>query len=422
MIGRFAALMARDGSFGKNVALLAGGAAVGQLAALAVSPILSRLYSPADFGVLAVFSGLLTYLTALSALTYEKAILAANDDAEGYALLGLAWRVVIVTSLFIGVVLLAGSGPILSLFRIPEFKPWAWLVPLGMFLAGSNLCLTVWATRRQVFVPLAQSKLAQGVWRAVVQVGAGFTGSGAMGLVAGDTVGRIAGTATVWKNAPAPESDRSFDALQLAAKYRNFPLYGVGSVLLHQAGIALPPLALAALYSKEAAGFFNLGLLVAWFPLAMVAQSVGSVFAGRLSASLGDSERNSLSLFDATAKRLAAIGFLPVAFVAVAGPDLFAFVFGERWQESGVYMQSLALTIFVQFVSGPLYPSLNILQRQREVLVADAVGFVMIVGGMVLAKNLGFGPRIAVLAFAVGSMVLYSTLFFLARRAVAGRV
>ncbi|MBC7345458.1 MAG: lipopolysaccharide biosynthesis protein, partial [Clostridia bacterium] len=49
-------------SFARNVAVLAGGTAVGQAIVVLASPILTRLYTPGDFGVLAVYSSLLGIL------------------------------------------------------------------------------------------------------------------------------------------------------------------------------------------------------------------------------------------------------------------------------------------------------------------------------------------------------------------------
>ena len=58
VISRVRALLPA-GSFGRGVAVLAGGTAFGQALAIIASPILTRLYGPEDFGVLAVYTSII---------------------------------------------------------------------------------------------------------------------------------------------------------------------------------------------------------------------------------------------------------------------------------------------------------------------------------------------------------------------------
>ncbi|HMS56074.1 MAG TPA: hypothetical protein PKA27_11805, partial [Fimbriimonadaceae bacterium] len=103
---------------------------------------------------------------------------------------------------------------------------------------------------------------------------------------------------------------------------------------------------------------------------------------------------------------------------AIAGPSLFAFVFGSKWTEAGVYIQLIAATQWVQFVSGPLFPVLNIVEKQRLALFADFIGFASIVGAIAGSALAGWSARIAVTMFGLGSILMYGLLFIFARRAV----
>ncbi len=62
------------GRLGRAVAVLVTGTAFGQLIVLAASPLVTRLYTPADFGVLGVFSAFLGILGIAVTLRYELAI------------------------------------------------------------------------------------------------------------------------------------------------------------------------------------------------------------------------------------------------------------------------------------------------------------------------------------------------------------
>jgi O-antigen/teichoic acid export membrane protein len=60
--------------FARNVAVVSAGSAVGQGLLIVSAPVLTRLYTPADFGVLAVYVSILSILAVAATLRYEMAI------------------------------------------------------------------------------------------------------------------------------------------------------------------------------------------------------------------------------------------------------------------------------------------------------------------------------------------------------------
>ncbi|HMS55255.1 MAG TPA: oligosaccharide flippase family protein, partial [Fimbriimonadaceae bacterium] len=227
--------LARKGGFGRSVAILATGTAISQLIAVAVAPILTRIYTPEHFGVLAVFSGLLAYVTSVSALCYEKAILVEREDSDAFQVLGLSLMSVILVTVTVTVIVGFGGASLLRLLDSTELLPYLWTLPVCVLLAGANLVLSVWATRKHAFSALSASRVSQGVIRAGLQLGLGFAGFGAAGLVLGDAAGRAGGSTTLIKATLADRSTAwSKEAVVAKAKrFRNFPLISTWSTLLH---------------------------------------------------------------------------------------------------------------------------------------------------------------------------------------------
>src|SRR5258708_9075758 len=77
---RFARL--RSSAFVRNVGILSGGAALGHVFTLAAGPLLTRIYGPADFGALGLFTSFLSVMTVAVALRYEVSIVSGRDEAE----------------------------------------------------------------------------------------------------------------------------------------------------------------------------------------------------------------------------------------------------------------------------------------------------------------------------------------------------
>src|SRR5690606_31612539 len=131
---------------------------LGQVLLMLSSPFLTRLYGPADFGVFAVYTALLTMTLDVSALRYESAIPLARDPVTAADAVGLSLAVALVVSgLSVGVVwLLATHVPLWG--EIALLRPYLWLVPIGLVGGSLYHVLNIWAIRREAYGTIARTK------------------------------------------------------------------------------------------------------------------------------------------------------------------------------------------------------------------------------------------------------------------------
>lgn len=410
-------------SFGANVARLLTGTALVQGLNLLISPILSRLYTPGDFGSLAVFTSILSVLAVASCLGFEKSIPLPQEDGLGAASLMLSLVAGFVSSVAVALIIFPLGGWIVQTFDVPEIKPYLWLLPLSLFGLSTYQALSQWATRRQAFGLIAKTKVTQGLSQALGQLGLGFALKGPLGLIVGDTLGRVGGSGTFAIRALREDkavllSVRWPDLKKVVRRFGGFAFFSSWAGFLHLAATAFAPLLFASLYSKEVSGFYNLGQKAIWNPMVVLSGAMAQVFVGRAAAAYRDDKSQLAGLFDRTAKRLFLIGIGPMAILTLIGGPLFAWVFGPEWREAGVYMQIIAFTQLAQFAVGPVFQVLSILEKPRLILVCDAIGFIVIVGGVWSARLLDLNARWAVATYGVGTIILYGCLFFVSRKAV----
>ena len=83
-------------TFVYGVSLLLGGTAGAQMLTVLAAPLLTRLYSSEDFGLLSVYTSLLALIGVVSSLRYELAIPLPEDDGE-------AANVAVLSLIFVGV-------------------------------------------------------------------------------------------------------------------------------------------------------------------------------------------------------------------------------------------------------------------------------------------------------------------------------
>ena len=153
----------RSGSFLGNVLILAGGTGVAQLLVVLVTPILTRIYSPGDFGVLTVFISVLGLLIVVSALRYEIAIPLPASASAAINLTALSGVILLGMTAILGVLVFAFGADLTELLSVPQLTPYLWLIPLGMFTGGAFQVLSYWHIRERQFKHLTQAKVGQSV-------------------------------------------------------------------------------------------------------------------------------------------------------------------------------------------------------------------------------------------------------------------
>jgi O-antigen/teichoic acid export membrane protein len=327
-----------------TLTLLAGGAAA-QALPLLLGPLLTRLFTPAQFGLYHLFAAVTTNVAVVACARFEFALPLAQDDREADALRALCLRILL------AVVLLSAVGA-LGWWASGAGAWVAWL-PLAVAAAGAVSLATMWATRAQAFQALATARVLQYGGAAVAQAAAGWAGAGVTGLVAAPIVAVVLATLCLrlpWRlRAPSGPAWRT-----LWQRYREFPLlntpHAFTGALQDTVSIAL----IAAWLGPAEAGFWGLALRYLKAPATLVGSAVSQALYPKL-ALAGDGP--TLASRAAVRQVMAVLALLAVPLVLglwLLGPWLFATLFGAAWREAGLLTRALALYIGLHFVAAPL--------------------------------------------------------------------
>jgi len=421
-----ASLVLPRGRFTRSVTLLAGGTALGQAITVLVSPILTRLYTPEDFGVFGVYASILGIVTVVASLRYEYALPLPEDDETAANILVLCFILLFGMTTLSWLVIHGLGNQIVAWANVPGLKPYLWLIPLGMFGAGTYQILNYWAVRKRDFPRIARTRVSRGAVRAALQVGVGFVNSGPLGLLLGQLAGETAGSTSLglaaWKKDRAPFQAISLQGIRLAgARYKRFPLFSSWAGLLDALGLQLPQILFAAFYGAEVAGWFALGQRVIAAPLNIVVDSVGQVYFGEAARLPRDNPKTMRSLFLKLTGRLALTGGLPVAVICALAPWFFTIVFGPGWEAAGRYVQILGPMFAVRFAIVPLSHTLNVLERQDLYLIWDGTRLVLVVGALLMGRLLAFSHIAAIGVYSVSMLSAYLLLWGLVWHALKSR-
>ncbi len=397
------------GKMAQGVTAIAMGSGAGQLITLLAAPILTRLYSPDDYGILAVYTGLLGLVIVIASLRYQLAIVLPRTDGSAANILVLSLSVLLL-NVFLAALGVAFFGPALGAWtNAPQLTPYLWLLPVGIALAGSYQIFNYWAIRKGEFNLIAQTKIQQSATMAVTQTFFGLIQAGPVGLLIGQIFGQGGGLLRLLRNAWSQDRDllgrvNTRRILQRARRYRDFPVYLSLAGLMNSAGSQLPLILFSALFSPAVAGLYLLAFRVINRPAGLLSQAIRQVFLSGAAVAKRDGRLASLT-YRAYAG-LTRTGFAPIIFVGVIAPELFAVLFGPDWAEAGRYVQWMVPWLATSFVASPLTTLNVVLERQRFDLAFQTVLLGAKVGGIVVGSMIG-GPIATVACYSIASAICY---------------
>ncbi len=401
------------GSFARGVGVLLGGTAGAQVLTVIAAPLLTRLYTPEDFGVLAVYASLLGLVGALSTLYYFLAIPIPEDDVEAANIVVLCLAILLGVTVATALASVFLAEPIAAALGVPMLARYLWLLPVGVLLSGIYAIFSHWGIRKKQFGEIARASLRQAVASLAIQI-AGFK-AGAAALIAGQALGQGVGSIRLARTALEDTAFKEISRHRVAdaaRRHRNFPLYLSWAGLFGTAGNQLPPLLFAALLNAGAAGLFILAFRVLASPIHVVGNAVGNVFlsdapAAQRAGELGD-------LVSDVHDKLAQVAMPPAILVAVAGPELFSLVFGGDWREAGMLAQWLAPSLYVMFCDSGLRVFI-VTGHQQLSLLMHAIQLAVRVAAIVAGARYG-GLFLAIVLYSCGSALTYAVFILLKLR------
>lgn len=399
------------GGFSRAALTIVAGTGAAQLVVVLSSPILTRLYSPSEFGIYAVATSILI-LSVITCLRYEFAIPLPRDDVAAANLVGLSLLTNLGMSIATAVVLLLFGPWLLGLFGASVLGPYIVLLAIAQFGGGVVSVFINWALRTQSYSEIARNKLTQSGALVGVQVGLGALGFGALGLLLGAVSSTIAGSTRLagvaWRTHAAAFRRVSWAGIATVAKrYRRFPIFSSGSALLSQLGLRIPLLLLVANFGYEVGGQYALAERVLYLPINLIAGSVGQVFTAE-GARLAREESGELRrLFLKTTLSLALIAIGPAIAIALAVPFLAGPVFGEEWSDAGLIVAVLVPMFYFAFVMTSTGEVLYLVERQRLHLLREILRFALLGGSLPVASAMHLSAIGAVAVLSAAGCVTY---------------
>lgn len=346
-------------SFAKNVSVLASGTIIGQAAPILFSPILSRLFSPQEFGSLAIFLAIASFISNVSMFRYEFAIVLPKKDRDALHVVSLSisilFLVTLLTSCFLGLF----RFKICNFFNEPQLVNWLLLIPLYIFIQGVWRLLNYWSTRKGNFKDIAIGNILRTYGNSIISVGLGVLSLGKnVGLILGTVIGQLFETTFLLFQRGkiikvAIKNIKKVYLKEYAMKYKRFLFIDTPHVIIDNINNQGSPFIIAYYFSKQSLGYYSFMMRILRLPVALIGSSISQVLYRTIAHSHANGENIGKKVKKITFV-LFLFSFIPSLILFFFAPSLFAFVFGDEWRIAGEYASILSLYMCTHFVVSSL--------------------------------------------------------------------
>lgn len=385
----------KNSAFIKNVLVVMSGTVLAQVLSLALSPIISRLYSPTDFGVFGSFTAILGVVAAGITLDYSQALMLPKQKDDAFGLFVISCLSSFLAAAFCLATCLIASGFILNFMKARN----AWILVLlviGILSSGLNQTFQGWCIRVKAFKHTSASQVIRSLSANGMQIGLGTLKGGALALIFAVTLGDMLATLSLARAALRElkvlwQRIRWSRLWQLVKEYRDFPLYSASTNVINSLSLGLPVFLLTHFYGIAVAGAYVFGLRLMQAPMGLVLTALRQVLYQKASETYNEGGRL-VPLYLKITGGLFAVGFLPSLILFIWAPQIFSWIFGAQWYTAGVFARSLVLWLLFSFCNLPADLFTRIIRMQRRmfffyqpVLIARALA--LIIGGMYLPAS-----------------------------------
>lgn len=345
----------KKSEFTSNAIILMTGTAIAQAIPVFISPILTRLYSPHEFGVFAIYMAVCSILSVVATGRYEQVVMLPQKDEDAANVVILSFIVTTLFSLLLLVIVVLFNSGITSFLGNSEISGWLYLIPFSVLSMGVYNTLNYWLNRKKNFTTMSTNRIMQGSVTASGQLVFGKFGASSVGLIGGFFIGWL--TANLF--AARSYQFRSFpirlsSIIAHAKLYKDYPRVSAPGALLDCASVQAPIFFLTKGYEAATVGFFSLAMRAISAPASIISYSIGQVYFQKISVL---AYTNSEAIFPEvvqSAKKLAIFAVAVFSPFIFFGSEIFEFIFGKNWRVAGDYVQIISPALLVRFIVSPL--------------------------------------------------------------------
>lgn len=383
--------------FAKNSFTIFSGNVIAQAIPFLCEPILTRIYTPTDFAVLAIYLSVANLFSIIATARYELAIMLPKEDRKAINVFGLSLIISLIVSILSFFIVWIFNANICKILHNDDVSTYLYLIPLSVLSVSWYQVINYWNSRHKRFHNIAIAKTIQSISTISGNIGLAFLKS--LGLILGQIIGYITGVvvlcfAFLRRDKTHLKNITPSEMKEMAITYQDFPkinsTHAFTDMLKQSGEIFL----LSYYYFQEKVGLYSRTLRLLFAPATMIGTAVAQVFYQKASESYQKTQNiRKLSLQVLIALACISLPFYLAVFFW--GDHLFAWFLGEDYRIAGVYGKYLVPYLFLRFITSPISHIPLIVNKQKQAFLWSICGhslylIAIIMGGIFQDILLGF--------------------------------
>lgn len=414
------------GSFVRNVSIASSWNTAIILLQLVLSPIITRLYAPSEYGLFALYNSIVLNIILLSSLRYTDAIVVVETRHQRNNIVFLCINLLFLVSSIVFLTVYLFQDLIIRFIDSSRLGSFVYIIPFAILVGGIiEILLLVNVSRRKFYTNGFSGFILNLISRATT-IGYGtFAPAKAIGLVGGDLLGKIASIiALMFSFNKISKSIKYFltsislkEMKSVAKMYVRFPFYILPNNIIISLSGHLPIYFLQVQFDSAVVGSFALASSLLEIINRLIPYSVASVFFPKAMELKKFSEEK---LFAGVYKLywlMLVVSIIIFSFIAILGESIFPWIFGDSWLLAGKFLSLLCIQYAFNFVAVSLAEIYKVIDKQKFLLVTTVLAVFLKIFVIYLIIALRLDASFALILFgvagALGSILQVTGIFFI---------
>jgi O-antigen/teichoic acid export membrane protein len=369
-----------DSQYKKNISILVGGRVIAQIIPILLTPVVTRIYSPEEFGVFGVYLAIASFLAMMSNGRYSQAILLPKDKEKAGTIVFLSSIITLFFSFFLLLTLYFTQETFSSILNIKLIHRDLLLLIFNIIFLSLYDIFFIYELREKRYKKLAINIIIQATVTIIIRILLGYRGYTETGLLISYLAGYIiAYLLLLFKTDYRTNLNLLVtNGKSLLKEYMNFPKFVLISDSLMSLVTYSPSIFLNRFFGSDSAGYYALSEKVLGSPIWFVTSSVGDVFRQEASEKYRNGE-NCGDIFKKTTRTLFLLGIIPFLLIFLIVPPLIPFLFGSAWSSTGDYIRILSIMYFSSFIVNPVSYIVYIVKKQKYAVLYQGIKVLSII-------------------------------------------
>ncbi|WP_368863206.1 oligosaccharide flippase family protein [Staphylococcus hominis] len=392
---------------------------ISQLILIATTPLISRLYSPTEFGEFTIFSNIAMILIPIINARYDLLIINAENRHKANVLSQISFLISVLIVIFLVPIVIIFS------FIYPKYILDMIFIIITLLLVSFTNIFTNYLNRERDYKSLSFINILRSASMTVIQIVFGIIHFGSLGLIIGFSFSYILGIGIGYRTFKKHfyivknKQELKKDFLE----YKNQLIYSTPSILLNSLSFSIVIFFLGILYSSKEVGVYGMAIRILGIPVTIISLGLSKIFMQRANdyyLKIGNF-RNLLLRFTGALIVLSIILYVPFYFLS---GSLVNLILGKQWIETIIIMKITIPLFAIRLIVSTVSLAVVVIKKQQIELLLQAAFVVGTIITFYISKLYKFDfinfVKLNTLALIISYFLFYLILYHFSKKKKLG--